>query len=94
MIRLLCKSKLTFSPKDQDKVRKKETMVREREEALAWLSTFQYQKKHNDVRATRTPETGSWLLENKTFRKWRDDPQSQNVLWCHGTPGAGKTILS
>ena len=68
--------------------------IQKREEVLLWLPTSGYQKKHNDVCAQRLPDTGQWFLEREEFRSWRDNPQSNNVLWCHGIPGAGKTVLS
>jgi hypothetical protein len=33
-----------------------------------------------------------WVLKNKSFRQWHDDPQSQ-LLWIKGDPGKGKTML-
>ena len=70
-----------------------QSAIRKREDLLRWLSTFEHQKKHQDVCARRLADTGQWLLNRGEFRAWRDDPQS-NVLWCHGIPGAGKTVLS
>ncbi|KAI9812194.1 MAG: hypothetical protein M1827_004860 [Pycnora praestabilis] len=61
---------------------------------LEWLSTFQSGKKHTDVRTRRLDDTGQWLLAKEEFHSWRDDQQSKNLLWCHGIPGAGKTVLS
>jgi hypothetical protein len=79
---------------DHDRKEVNQAVIRKREEVLLWLSTFEYQRKHNDVCARRFPGTGQWLLERDEFLNWRDDPQSSNVLWCHGIPGAGKTVLS
>ncbi len=62
--------------------------------ALDWLSEFQSEKKHNDVRSQRLPDTGTWLLEKDEFRRWCDLKVATNVLWCHGIPGAGKTVIS
>ncbi|OQE31408.1 hypothetical protein PENSTE_c001G08477 [Penicillium steckii] len=33
-----------------------------------------------------------WVLEHKDFRTWRDEKHSQ-LLWVHGDPGKGKTML-
>ena len=41
----------------------------------------------------RTPESGSHLLDDKTYLQWRDGVSSP-CLWIHGAPGAGKTVLS
>ncbi|KAF5609138.1 vegetatible incompatibility het-E-1 [Fusarium pseudoanthophilum] len=34
----------------------------------------------------------SWILYNKDFLQWRDDPE-QHLLWIRGDPGKGKTML-
>ena len=60
---------------------------------LEWLSASQYQKKHRDVCTQRLANTGEWLLRSQEFCSWRS-AKSENVLWCHGIPGAGKTVLS
>jgi hypothetical protein len=33
-----------------------------------------------------------WILENSSFRQWRDDQHSR-LLWIKGDPGKGKTML-
>ncbi|KAF2022866.1 HET-domain-containing protein, partial [Setomelanomma holmii] len=33
-----------------------------------------------------------WVLDNTTFRQWREDEHSQ-LLWVKGDPGKGKTML-
>jgi hypothetical protein len=33
-----------------------------------------------------------WILDNRDFRQWRNDPQSR-LLWIKGDPGKGKTML-
>jgi ankyrin repeat domain-containing protein 50 len=68
--------------------------IAKRDGVLRWLSDFEPQKKHKDVRARRLEDTGQWLLDREEFRIWRDDPQPNSILWCHGIPGAGKTVLS
>jgi Cdc6-like AAA superfamily ATPase len=37
------------------------------------------------------PGTGNWLLNNKSYRDWKDKPGS---IWLHGPPGSGKTVLT
>jgi hypothetical protein len=61
---------------------------------LEWLSTLQPQTKHHEVCSRRLPDTGEWLLEREEFRSGCNEAQSKNVLWCHGIPGAGKTVLT
>ena len=61
---------------------------------LEWLSPLNPQHTHVDVRDQRLPDTGIWLLDRDEFKKWRYDALSPKILWCHGIPGAGKTVLS
>ncbi|CAF9932835.1 hypothetical protein IMSHALPRED_009001 [Imshaugia aleurites] len=69
--------------------------VEEREKALNWLSTVKHEQKHHDVRMPRMDGTGEWLLNEVAFRSWRDNSRSRdNVLWCHGIQGSGKSVLA
>ena len=69
--------------------------VMEREKVLNWLSTVKHEQKHNDIRMPRMSGTGEWLLKEAKFRSWRDDSKSRdNVLWCHGIQGSGKSVLA
>ncbi|KAK2794033.1 hypothetical protein FQN51_000942 [Onygenales sp. PD_10] len=40
----------------------------------------------------RREGTGIWLLEGKEYATWVTSPNS--IIWLHGIPGCGKTILS
>ena len=37
--------------------------------------------------------SGSWLLSDSKFKNWLDIESSSNVLWLHGGPGVGKSML-
>ncbi|TRX88401.1 hypothetical protein FHL15_010714 [Xylaria flabelliformis] len=37
--------------------------------------------------------SGAWLLSDPAFSEWRNSPESR-VLWLHGDPGKGKTMLA
>ena len=63
-------------------------------EMLSWMSNFEYQKKHQDVRSRRVSDTGQWLIELPQFKSWCTDPLINRTLWCSGIPGAGKTIIT
>ena len=65
---------------------------REREAILKWLSNAKPSQKHHDVRLPRVDGTGVWLLEEPTFKKWRD--AKDDLLWCYGIQGTGKSILA
>ncbi|KAK2806707.1 hypothetical protein FQN50_005701 [Emmonsiellopsis sp. PD_5] len=40
----------------------------------------------------RREGTGRWFLEGKEYATWKISPNS--IIWLHGIPGCGKTILS
>jgi len=62
---------------------------------LQWLSPLEPQKRHQSVRTDRLDGVGNWVLETSEFRKWRDteDGSVEQVLYCYGNPGVGKTYL-
>ena len=66
----------------------------ERNKILDWISTLKHQQKHHDICRPRVRGTGDWLLREPDFTKWMDDSQRDNVLWCQGIQGSGKTILA
>ncbi|KAL8673746.1 MAG: hypothetical protein Q9168_001853 [Polycauliona sp. 1 TL-2023] len=65
---------------------------KEREAILNWISDAKPGQKHHDVRLPRVEATGGWLLEEDAFKQWRDG--NENVLWCYGIQGSGKSILA
>ncbi|KAL8897576.1 MAG: hypothetical protein Q9207_007148 [Kuettlingeria erythrocarpa] len=67
----------------------------ERREVLEWVSKVKHEDKHQEIRLPRLDGTGQWLLEDTTFQDWRvQSSKPPNVLWCHGIPGSGKSILA
>ena len=62
---------------------------------LQWLSPLEPQQRHQGVRADRLHGVGNWVLETSEFKKWRDaeDGCAEQVLFCHGNPGVGKTYV-
>lgn len=69
-------------------------MRRERQDLLEWLSVINVQAQHNKIQGARTQNTGSWFLKDEAFRRWQGDRADSHLLWCHGLPGSGKTVLS
>ena len=61
-----------------------------------WLSPLKPQQRHQDVRADRLDGVGEWFLETSEFRKWSsgEDGSLEQVLFCSGGPGVGKTYLT
>ncbi len=67
---------------------------RERNNILAWISSFDYEKKHHSIKTSRVDETDEWLLQRSEFQKWRDERNAIYILWCHGLQGSEKSVLA
>ncbi|THZ70115.1 hypothetical protein D6C85_06186 [Aureobasidium pullulans] len=67
--------------------------VKAREEVLRWLSPHNFEHKQNETFKTKHQGTGDWLLQTEEFSTWEKATTSQ-LLWCHGKPGAGKSVLA
>ncbi|KAJ7453540.1 ankyrin repeat-containing domain protein [Mycena galericulata] len=63
----------------------------ERNMIIEWYSPLNFFLRQADILATCQPGTGRWLLQTQTFKEWKSG--KGGVLWCHGMPGAGKTVL-
>ncbi|KAJ6579088.1 hypothetical protein DFH09DRAFT_979758, partial [Mycena vulgaris] len=55
------------------------------------MSPLNFLQRQADVFSSLQPGTGEWLLADAQFQAWESG--SGKVLWCHGMPGAGKTVL-
>ena len=62
---------------------------------LQWLSPLEPQKRHDSVGADRLDGVGNWVLKTSEFRKWScaEDGSVEQVLFCYGNPGVGKTYI-
>ncbi|KIW29891.1 uncharacterized protein PV07_05677 [Cladophialophora immunda] len=69
----------------------KKQMDDERQRLLNWISgSIDPSSHHNRANSNRQPETGLWFLESDDFSTWIKSP---GLLWLHGIPGCGKTVL-
>ncbi|KAK2742352.1 hypothetical protein FQN55_007886 [Onygenales sp. PD_40] len=59
---------------------------------FGWLSPINQRSTLDVMLCTRESGTGQWFLEDRAFLKWRGGGYDQ--LYCHGMPGAGKTIIA
>ena len=57
-----------------------------------WLSPSNPDLNYEKALRQRQADTGLWFLESDQYAKWKTDPAS--LIWLHGIPGCGKTILS
>jgi nucleoside phosphorylase len=56
------------------------------------LSPVNFWDKQQDVHIRAQKGTGTWVLDDPTFKSWLN--AHNGVLWCRGIPGAGKTVLT
>ncbi|ETW83636.1 hypothetical protein HETIRDRAFT_471885 [Heterobasidion irregulare TC 32-1] len=61
------------------------------EGTLAWLNAPDPSKNYNNARQRHADGTCTWFLTGKEFSEWKKSARS--LLWVHGIPGCGKTIL-
>jgi hypothetical protein len=59
---------------------------------LNWLTLIDFATQQSDFISRREAGTGQWLLGSAEFQSWVKT--DQQVLFCPGIPGAGKTILT
>jgi adenylylsulfate kinase-like enzyme len=57
-----------------------------------WLSAPDPWLNYNKALKERQAGTGTWFIKSKQYANWKTNPDS--ILWLHGIPGCGKTILS
>ena len=66
----------------------------ENQKLLSWLSAYDEQAKHFVIKEPRVEGTGQWFLESSEFQQWTKSEPHDNILWCHGNPGVGKSVLT
>ncbi|KAJ7659436.1 ankyrin repeat-containing domain protein, partial [Mycena olivaceomarginata] len=66
--------------------------VAQRGEIIDWLSPINFFLRQADIASARQPGTGEWIIADSRFQRW--EYGSGGTLWCHGIPGAGKTVLA
>jgi len=73
------------------------TVADDRSSILAWLSPLEPRLRHQDIQANRVEHVGEWLLQTEEFRSWYTGIEggefSNEVLFCYGNPGVGKTYI-
>ncbi|KAJ7155702.1 ankyrin repeat domain-containing protein [Mycena filopes] len=64
----------------------------ERTQIIDWFSPINFFQQHADITSAQQKETGGWLIMDPRFQGWKEG--LGRTLWCHGIPGAGKTVLA
>ena len=68
-----------------------------REDVISWVDAVSTHDYYHTAKNARHRDTCDWILQLKEFQNWlnsADSPAVAKVLWLHGKPGSGKTILS
>ncbi|KAF8268816.1 hypothetical protein EI94DRAFT_1106963 [Lactarius quietus] len=58
----------------------------------AWLSPPDSSTSHNITHSAQQEGTASWFFRGSIFIEWQSK-SSTSLLWIHGKPGSGKSIL-
>ncbi|RPB29689.1 hypothetical protein L211DRAFT_34242 [Terfezia boudieri ATCC MYA-4762] len=61
-------------------------------EVLTWLSAIPYRDSHVNACEKRMENTCGWLFDREEFKSWQTG-ETSSLLWVHGKPGFGKTLL-
>lgn len=67
------------------------------EDVLKWVDATSSQADFLAAQHARISDTCEWILQREELQDWLDVSPSRKiskVLWMHGKPGAGKTIIS
>ena len=67
-----------------------------RKQYYRWLNAPDPSTDQNRARKGRQAGTGLWFVQGETFIRWKDGNGSggDTLIWLHGKPGCGKTVLS
>ncbi|KAH9073559.1 hypothetical protein EDB83DRAFT_2191480, partial [Lactarius deliciosus] len=63
---------------------------RQRQELRRWVSPPDPSTNHNIACDTSHKQTAEWFFEGSKLKEWKS---TGSLLWIHGKPGAGKSIL-
>ncbi|KAK8121286.1 hypothetical protein PG999_005406 [Apiospora kogelbergensis] len=64
----------------------------ELKKALDWISTLDFLTLQKASQRQPLTGTGEWFLHHPQIRGWCEG--RTKAIWCHGIPGAGKTVLA
>ncbi|KAI0521714.1 hypothetical protein F5B22DRAFT_662043 [Xylaria bambusicola] len=75
--------------------RERQRHAEQRQAVLDWLTPNDIEEAKLDVLNGRCYEgTSSWITQNHKFRTWLQRGRGNSVLWLHGKPGSGKSVIS
>jgi hypothetical protein len=59
------------------------SLEKERSAFLAWVSSIDFEKTHQDIFAKKHEQTCDWLTREPKYQQWVNGSASA-LLWCHG----------
>jgi hypothetical protein len=60
-----------------------DVLVEKRTHVLEWLSSIDFQAKHDALKSKRVENSAIWFLECEEFNKWVTG--TSNTLYCRGS---------
>ncbi|RPA71140.1 hypothetical protein BJ508DRAFT_245542 [Ascobolus immersus RN42] len=86
--------KLSRSQTDHfQSVRAKEEM-KQKKRIEDWLSVLDYTATQNSKVINRATGTGTWVLRDPRYERWKNSGTEASCLWCCGVPGVGKSFIT
>ncbi|KAK2811859.1 hypothetical protein FQN50_001897 [Emmonsiellopsis sp. PD_5] len=70
----------------------KTTSDEKKQEIFNWLNPPDPSSNYYAAHKKRQKDTGKWFLGGAEYSTWKQT--SNSILWLHGIPGCGKTVLS
>ena len=65
-----------------------------RQKLLRWLNAVYTDNNYDAAIRSRHVKTCDWILQRSQYRDWEPpDDKKSKLLWIHGPPGFGKTVL-
>jgi Cdc6-like AAA superfamily ATPase len=68
-------------------------VTKERCDCITSLNEYDYELHRDQLCGKRHEGTCTWIFSHKDYRRWVED-DDHPILWIHGGPGFGKTVLS
>ncbi|KAH7145573.1 hypothetical protein B0J13DRAFT_323366 [Dactylonectria estremocensis] len=66
----------------------------QRQEILRWVECMNPSSLHNSAFRKHERHTCAWFLQTLEWKSWVNSTRSTRLLWIHGIPGSGKTVLA
>ncbi|SCO52714.1 uncharacterized protein FFMR_11153 [Fusarium fujikuroi] len=66
----------------------------EARETIRWLERINPSSLHNIAFSKHEPLTTAWVKKSSQWKAWVSSASETRLIWIHGLPGAGKTVLA